>query len=153
MCYQVQRSLYKIASFGTARTTIGICRSLVRKDDITTSICCWNVMTTTYHWQGKSNGNDIGKELQVGAKVRDDMHLQAGDLAIFRSSDLKIVNLIASMNGHRKILTAFFNPFDGTSCLHSCKGNQCLFRIYVELRAKTAANFRYDYAHLMLWKS
>src|SRR5579872_365855 len=81
------------------------------------------------------------------------MYLQAGNLALFRSRDLNIINLVASMNGSGKIFAALLDPFDSMSSFHRSKGGNKLFGVDIEFTPKTTTNFRHDHTNLVLWEA
>ena len=149
-CHQVYGPLCDVGRLWTSRPTISIRGNFIREDDIATEVYVGNIIGATSHREAKGNHNHIGEELRIRAHVRDAINLQAGYLTIPGRSDLDIVNLVASMDGHRQIFTAVLNPFNGMPCLHGSKSRHNFFGVDIELGPKTTTNFGYDDTHLML---
>src|SRR6266404_4370172 len=114
MCHHIHYPLRDVGRLRTARPSIGICGSLIRKDDISTEMDVFNVVSTTRHRVAEGNHNHICEELGVCTQVRDAIHLHSRYLAIPGRSSLHIVNLVAPVDRGCQSFAAILNPLDGT---------------------------------------
>src|SRR5579885_2585814 len=151
--HEVNSALGNIRRFWAACSSICISGNFVGKDDVTTEVNIWNIVSAAGYRESESDHNHISEELRIGAQIGDAVYLQAGDLALFRSCNLDIVNLVAPVDGRRQILAAVFNPFDRLPCLHRSVCGADFFGVNIQLAAKATANFGYNHAHLVLRKT
>ena len=89
----------------------------------------------------------------IGAEIRKDAVTQTGKRAVVLERDFDVANLAAAMNRRLHVFASRFDPLDGFAKLHRDPAEQRFFRVNIQLRSKTAADFRRDHAQLVFGNS
>src|SRR5574338_232454 len=89
----------------------------------------------------------------IRAEIREDAVTQSEQRAVVFERDFDIADLTATMNRRLNIFATRFDPLHGFPELHRDPAEQCFFRVHVQLRSETAADFWRDHAQLVFGNS
>ena len=96
--------------------------------------------------QGGAGGND----LQVGTHVGEEIDLEPEQGAVFRGSDLDVLDLVATVVRGDHVLAPAFGPLDRTAEFARYLRNENFLAIDLELPAEASANIGSDDAQVVL---